>query len=188
VKPIIGAAILLIVLSGPAVTDVAGRGHGSGPKDETPEIDQADKNLPTQDPSEDQPGIMPEKKLQPPPDDSVPPPDDSRVLLPAIKEYRVELGKARFKMKRFDLSTGTDLVILTTTKVSIPAMKEIVKAMPRKAEKIKGKEFREEMMAHIENLEALLKSQENNRTDRDGMAEAFNQMEKILDQMENPSR
>jgi hypothetical protein len=180
VKTMVGAVILLFVLSGPAAADVAGRGHGSGPKDGSIDIDQIDKGLPTQDPSKDQPGMTPGDKVRPP--------DDGKVLLPAIKKYRVELGKARFKTKRFDLSKGLDLVTLTDTKVPIPAMKEIVKGMSRKAGEIKSKEFREEMMEHIKNLGVLLKSQENNRTDRDGMAEAFNKMEKSLDQMENPTQ
>ena len=60
--------------------------------------------------------------------------------------------------------------------------------MGRKAKEIKDKGFREEMMEHIKNLGALLQSQKNNRTDRDGMADAFDAMEEILDQMENPVR
>ena len=60
--------------------------------------------------------------------------------------------------------------------------------MDQKAGDIKDKEFREKMMEHIKNLEALLTSQENNRTDKDGMAGVFDAMEEILDQMENPVR
>ena len=49
--------------------------------------------------------------------------------------------------------------------------------MHRKAGEIRSTGFRKEMMEHINKLGSLLKSQENNRTDKDGMAGAFDKME-----------
>ena len=116
------------------------------------------------------------------------PPDDGKALIPAIKEYRVELSKARMTMKRFDLSMGKDLYTLTDTKVSVPALKKISREMVKRTVGIAETGVKKEMMARIKNLRDLLKSQEDNRTDKDGMANAFNEMEKILNQMENPSQ
>lgn len=173
----------LFLFAGSSLADVAG--GPSDAKKEPGDIKVIDQGLPTQDPDAVKPGIPPGEKAQ---TKTGTPPHDQKLLLPAVKEYRIELGKARFKMARFDPSKGLDLFTLTPTKVSIPAMKEIVKEMGRKAGDIKSQEFREEMLEHIKNLGALLTSQENNRTDKDGMADAFDAMEEILDQMEKPGQ
>jgi hypothetical protein len=159
-KTIIVTIVLMLALPNLAPAGTAGRGTIPSARSSAPETAPS---IP------DQPGS-----------------DDVKALLPAIEEYRVELSKARMKIRRFDLSKGRDLVMLTGTKVSVPAMKEVAKKMVKRAEGIADTGLKEEMMAHIKNLSNLLKSQEDNRTDKDGMANAFNLMEKILNQMENP--
>jgi hypothetical protein len=117
----------------------------------------------------------------------------AKLLLPAVKNFKSEVAKAKEKVGKFDAKKGQDLGVLTFTKTSVPAMINYQKSVagiigdtgkPGSGLSEKGIIIVNNLDAKNKSLKALLDGQKNNIKNPKSAMDALNKMEKILGEME----